>query len=593
MTTKTQSATDSVQPSSFLTKEKTPALYDRLKESLKDFSILDYHYLVKGDISGIQDFIFSVKSEKASKSLKGRSFFVQALSKLGIHLLQKELGENNTKVFYDGGGNFYLLSKVPVAEAVEKARETVDKDCKEREIYLSLSHMFIGQLAFSDVWREINRLSNKEKLCKFSSDVLSFLPYAGPEMEEDKDGDKFEQGARYDKLPEEGLKNFNRKFGFDTATKPCVDGWSIAFFGAKMDLKASEETMQDWVDGLPRWSDPLLKHYEDLVKSRKEEVARNSKVKAPEGNLIEFTDLAHFAHSRTGTEKLAVLKMDVDNLGKLFGGLQDWEGAKKASAAMSWFFGDFMSSLLQKSFGYKDEDGNSKTSKFSDNIYVVFSGGDDTFMVGAWDAVFEFAYCLHQNFLAFASELQTLKINGLPKAEKITLSAALVVVDPKFPVVRFAERAEEALDEAKRFENQKGEKKNSISVFGQVLTWDEFEKGREISQHLAKMIQVDNTSRSIIERIKRHAYDYERLAERAADQNNIPGPKIHRLFYNLRKLTPEPGKEENTKTQNERFMEQLVQDFSAGLLLSFIQRKKIEYPRFPVAARWAEFLTRK
>lgn len=579
MTTKTQSATDSVQPSSFLTKEKTPALYDRLKESLKGFSINDYTHLVKGDISGIQDFIFSVKSEKASKSLKGRSFFVQALSKLGIHLLQKELGENNTKVFYDGGGNFYLLSKVPVAEAVEKARETVDKDCKEREIYLSLSHMFIGQLAFSDVWREINRLSNEEKLRKFSSDWLSFRPYAGPEMEEDKDGDKFERGARYDKLPEEGLKNFNRKFGFYTATKPCVDGWSIAFFGAKMDLKASEETMQDWVDGLPRWSDPLLKHYEDLVKSRKEEVARNSKVKAPEGNLIEFTDLAHFAHSRTGTEKLAVLKMDVDNLGKLFGGLQDWEGAKKASAAMSWFFGDFMSSLLQKSFGYKDEDGNSKISKFSDNIYVVFSGGDDTFMVGAWDAVFEFAYCLHQNFRDFVAELKNQEINGLPG--DITLSAALVVVDPKFPVVRFAERAEEALSEAKRFEDEDGERsKNRISVFDQILEWGEFHDARDLGFRTADLIRFQGESRAIIERVKRVARDYERLQDRVAS-GHAPGPKVHRLFYTMRNL------------KNLAAVEEDIKKFSESLLYAFTKGRKIKYPKFPVAARWAEFLTRK
>jgi CRISPR-associated protein Csm1 len=261
---------------------------------------------------------------------------------------------------------------------------------------------------------------------------------------------------------------------------------------------------------------------------------------------------------------------------------------------MSWFFGAFMSDLLTQSFGYKDEDGQTATSRFADNIYVVFSGGDDTFMVGAWDAVFEFAHCLHQNFRAFVADLQTLIINGLPAKEKITLSAALVVIDPKFPVVRFAERAEEALTEAKRWEDAKGERpKNRISVFGQILEWGEFGESRHSGRQLADMIQSKDASRGIIERIKSVAYDYERLAERAAEKQRIPGPKVHRLFYTLRKWTPAAGKEESLKSENEKFIDKTANEFAAGLLTSFSEGKTRSYPKFPVAARWAEFLTRK
>lgn len=37
-------------------------------------------YFIKGDISGIQDFIFNVKSEKAARVLKARSVFVEVLA---------------------------------------------------------------------------------------------------------------------------------------------------------------------------------------------------------------------------------------------------------------------------------------------------------------------------------------------------------------------------------------------------------------------------------------------------------------------------------------------------------------------------------
>jgi CRISPR-associated protein Csm1 len=570
---------------------------DSFRNRLKGFEIADYKWLVKGDISGIQDFIFSVASSKASKSLKGRSFFVQALSKLGIRLLRQELGESNTEVFYDGGGNFYLLSKVPVGKAIEKAYKTINEDCKKSEIYLSLAELPIEKLKFSEVWQTINQLSNEAKLRKFNSDFFSFSPYPSPEKELDaKTEEEFERGFRYDLVTDKLLRDFNSKFDFTSSSQPGVDDIGVAFFGFRMVLNSGNLILEDWVNGLPRWNEDLLK--ESLIEQRRESANRNPKAKISipkKNNIIEFADLAHFAYTRTGTDKLAVLKMDVDNLGKLFGGLQDWSGAKKASAAMSWFFGAFMSELLDESFEYKDEKGVVKTAKFADNIYVVFSGGDDTFMVGAWDAVFEFAHCLHENFKAFVTELQNSKIEGLPKDKDITLSAALVVVDPKFPVVRFAEQAEEALKEAKRWGSEKGKRalKNRISVFRQILDWEEFGDSRKIGDYLAGMIKSKEASRGIIERIKGIAYDYERLADRAATKQSVPGPKVHRLIYTLKKWIPEPGKEESAKSANEKFIEKTAHDFINGLLQSFSTKQKVSYPKFPVAARWAEFLTRK
>jgi len=566
----------------FFKNHKTAQLQDRLKNVLNGISVQDYSHLVKGDISGIQDFIFSVTSSKASKSLKGRSFFVQALSKLGIRLLEEHPDlKGKTWVFYDGGGNFYFLSKVPTTKAVKDTREVVDEYCKTNEIYLSLAETHIAGQPFNVVWSKINRLSNEAKLRKFESDVLSFIPYPSPKMERDaKTEEDFEQDFRYDLLTDDSLRHFNHKFGFDPASTSSVDGLGVAFFGAKMILGTGSQHIEDWVNGLPKWTKDLLPH----SKQREWDDTTNNKTKSPRnGNIIEFSDLAHFAYARTGTEKLAVLKMDVDNLGQLFNDLADWPDAKQASTAMSWFFGTFMSDLLHTSFEYEIEEGQKKTARFSDNIYVVFSGGDDTFMVGAWDAVFEFAYFLHQQFTDFTTELQKYKIKGLP--ERITLSAALVLIDPKFPVVRFAEQAEDALSEAKKWEDAEGNRpKNKISVFDQVLDWEEFEYARDLGVRTAELIKFKGEPRAIIERIKKVAYDYERMQERVVQgsgSDSGPGPKVHRLFYTMRDL------------KNLKSVEKDIQLFSTSLLDAFTKGKKISYPKFPVAARWAEFLTRK
>lgn len=66
--------------------------------------------------------------------------------------------------------------------------------------------------------------------------------------------------------------------------------------------------------------------------------------------IVEFSALAHFAEERTGTDKLGVLKLDIDDLGKTFEGFSDWHIAKKASIGVSWFFGEFMHRMLESPF---------------------------------------------------------------------------------------------------------------------------------------------------------------------------------------------------------------------------------------------------
>jgi CRISPR-associated protein Csm1 len=96
------------------------------------------NYLLKGDISGIQEYIFNTKSKGASKTLKAKSFFVQALAEMCIKLIEEEFGEQNVKLLYNGGGNFYLF--VPQDKDKLKAiQKTIAQSLREDEIYVALS----------------------------------------------------------------------------------------------------------------------------------------------------------------------------------------------------------------------------------------------------------------------------------------------------------------------------------------------------------------------------------------------------------------------------------------------------------------------
>lgn len=77
-------------------------------------------YIVKGDLSGIQNFIFDVKSDGAAKELKKRSIYITELTQKLLNE-DKERFNNNFNVIYDGGGNYFV--EFDSDEEVEKIND--------------------------------------------------------------------------------------------------------------------------------------------------------------------------------------------------------------------------------------------------------------------------------------------------------------------------------------------------------------------------------------------------------------------------------------------------------------------------------------
>lgn len=71
----------------------------------------DYPYfcLVKGDVSGIQDFVFDTKMDGALKALKAKSFYISFLLDTIARYILKEENMPICNLIYNGGGHFYLL----------------------------------------------------------------------------------------------------------------------------------------------------------------------------------------------------------------------------------------------------------------------------------------------------------------------------------------------------------------------------------------------------------------------------------------------------------------------------------------------------
>ena len=54
--------------------------------------------------------------------------------------------------------------------------------------------------------------------------------------------------------------------------------------------------------------------------------------------------------------------------------------------------------------------------KMRENIYVVFSGGDDCFMIGSWNHIFDLAVQLRKEFSTFQEKIKK-EISSLPKSQ--------------------------------------------------------------------------------------------------------------------------------------------------------------------------------
>ena len=189
--------------------------------------------------------------------------------------------------------------------------------------------------------------------------------------------------------------------------------------------------------------------------------------------------------------------------------------------------------------------------------------------------IFDLAIEIRDCFKEFQKGLKQ-KIQ-FSEQKEITFSAGIVVVPSKYPMIRLTEEVEEALDSSKRAEG-----KNSISVFGRTISWDEFKSSQDISTQLKKLISERGESRSLIERIKSSNIGFDKLQKKAqAGYINIP--KVWRLKYYLR----------NVKKENKPEIEDLFEHYAQAIIKTFLGKGSVNPDLYPVAARWAELLLKK
>ena len=265
------------------------------------------------------------------------------------------------------------------------------------------------------------------------------------------------------------------------------------------------------------------------------------------GQVYEFEELAASSglDNEKGIKRLGVLRADVDNLGAAFSGGFISSGPDRfkfgtlsryadLSRDLAMFFKVAVNKMVQgdvQGFGTAVKPFTIWPNKqvTTRNIHVIYSGGDDVFLVGAWDELLELAIDIRKKLKAVTDD-------------KITMSAGLALFSPSYPISQMA--AITGLLESAAKDNTG---KDSIALFG-------FE-----------------TNTNGEERICRHVYKWNDLIENVIEDKIFT---LNQLF-----IIPGIGDSVSSKLKLGKGLIYKLMDLLQGILHDRVEGKHINTAR--------------
>lgn len=537
--------------------------------------------LVSADISGIQPFIYAIPSKGALKSLRGRSFYLEILLENIVDEILAACGISRSALLYTGGGHFYLL--LPNTEDVQnilaRCHTEVNNWMLEHfgsSLYLAMAWTactgaeLAGQ-GTQEAFRRVSEGLSAEKLCRYSEEQLAamFMPESDWNKTRDKEREcavcrtstahlmPYPADPSIEACP---MCSHLLKFGERILTKNafCVSAergaevLSLPGIGRTLYLTAEE------LDDVDRLSYKIERIYAKNAAYTGDLPAAHLWLgdysAREDGSVLEMERLARRsggAEDSRGIPRIGVMRADVDNLGAAFlAGFPAAYATMTRTAALSQrlslFFKHYINDICHGKFStHFSLFGREK--KAARDVHIVYSGGDDVFLLGAWDDIVELAVDLRGAFSRFTSG-------------KLHFSAGLGFFKDKCPIAEMARRTGELESRAKDRRDVDGRpKKDSVALFGavmegrsrsdfeeraQVYGWGEFMQGvcGEKLAFLRENCTFDGTSDTARMLLGKSAvYRLLRLLE--ADGASV---QLARFAYTLARMDPgakSPAKE--------------------------------------------------
>ena len=514
------------------------ALFTKGKEFLQEKAFLIYSL----DVSGIQSFIYTISSKGALKALRARSFYLELVMEHSIDEFLSGAGLSRVHLIYSGGGHAYLL--LPNTKRIQMEMAAFEEKTNQWFMQYFQTALYLGggcaecsandlknepRGSYSNIFKEISERISKKKLARYAAkELIALNRQSIPQGERE-----CSVCRRTDRLMEEnrceicyGLEQLSRKIlkqQFFTVLNERVEG-SLPLPGGRYLSADREHELK-----IRMLSEHYVRAYTKNEMYTGDQIA--TKLWVGDYEYAKFTD--ELAESAGGIKRLGVLRADVDNLGQAFVSGFEREDVKDRyvtlsrtatfSRKLSLFFKLNMNNLLQKGSCYLDyrEAGEERKAM------IVYSGGDDVFVIGSWDDIIGFAVDLYLGLKKFSQGT-------------LTISAGIGVFPAKYPVAAMAKEVEYLEEASKAMEG-----KNAITLFSDrdhTYHWEAF-----INQVIGEKYKVIYSFFiDVPERGKNFLYHLIELMRNREDKINLA-----RYAYLLARLRPEK-KEKETEQEIEK-----------------------------------------
>ena len=463
------------------------AIFDYL-ENQGQYSLLDdssnlyiesAFLLASFDLSGIQDFIYNIASKGAAKQLKARSLYLEFMSENIVDSLLEKLALSRANVLYVGGGHAYFV--LPNTEATVAVLEQFEMEFNSFLLKHFQTGLYVafgwapfaaeqimkyryGSVAsylqhYREIYQETSRMISEKKISRYDATTLRELNKGGKQSERECEICHAVGDIKELRIGGEDVQNL------------CPICRELRGFAAKIHTFNDTENPEredyyyfqivEGEEGLPIGPGAVLLAVDedDIPTSGRLYVknkfsTNNAAIHVFIGdrqaaNIEDYAGLSQKEIEGTqgvakGIKRLAVLRLDVDNLGAAFmAGFSKQEGGSYNTLARSAVFSQQMSLFFKFHINQFAKD---------KNLTIIYAGGDDVFAIGSWQDVIDFAVDIRQKFIAFT--------NG-----KLTLSAGVGLYPDKTPIHLMA------LDAGQIEEAAKDNGKDSISLFNERYTF--------------------------------------------------------------------------------------------------------------------------
>lgn len=443
--------------------------------------------LILASLSGIQDFLFDVREAGGgqARSLRNRSFRIQLIAECVALRLLEAAGLPHERLLFTAAGKVCIdaqgLSADTVGAVRDAAADLERQLLNETHGRLRLS-VALEQLpgSFAERFERASRALMVNKLRPYATSTRGAETWRGdmlvvPEL--------WDMNAEAERDAELGRRLINARWLTIRSTNGATNAPDLDTLGFRVSLDANEPPAADGLvscsnlaepESPPRSIDRRFFHPRRLARH----VPRDK-----HGQPIEFVDLAI---RERGASMLGVLKADADSLGAAVSAtLRKSRGDGPAAMRR-------LSQSLDRFFAETLETEKLKPDSRWNNIYTVFSGGDDLLAVGPWDVMLDFAG--HVQTL-FNQRFGRGAVNA-PSPTPLTISAGVAIIKPKYPIHLAAQQAEELLERAKgEAAPRAGHPKDQCAALGGVWKWEDHNGIIGTGRQLADWVDADIVER--------------------------------------------------------------------------------------------------